>query len=118
MLVQSHAGELTFLPALPKAWGNGKVTGLRARGGLEVDLAWSGGLPTTAILRPMVDGAHVLRIAQGVRISAVRDGSRSIRVQPAADSTARLSVKAGHVYTIEFERSPAPPKDAPLGQAE
>jgi len=118
MLVQSHAGELAFLPALPKAWGNGKVAGLRARGGLEVDVAWNGGLPTTVILRPMVDGAHVLRIAQGVRISAVRDGSRSIRVQPAADSTAQLSVKAGHVYTIEFERSQAPPKHAPLGQAE
>jgi alpha-L-fucosidase 2 len=111
ILVQSHAGELAFLPALPKAWGSGKVAGLRARGGLEVDVAWNGGLPTTAILRPMVDGAHVLRIAQGVRISAIRDGSRPIRVQPAAYSTARLSVKAGHVYTIEFERSPAAPKD-------
>jgi alpha-L-fucosidase 2 len=111
MLVQSHAGELAFLPALPKAWGNGKVTGLRARGGLEVDVAWSGGLPTTAILRPMLDGAHVLRISPGVRISAVREGSRSIRVQPAAGSTTRLSVKAGHVYTIEFERSPDPPKN-------
>lgn len=118
MLVQSQAGELAFLPALPKAWANGRVAGLRARGGLEVDVAWNGGLPTTAILRPMVDGAYVLRIAQGVRISAVRDGSQSIRVQPAADSTARLSVKAGHVYTIEFERSPAPPEHAPMGPAE
>jgi hypothetical protein len=59
----------------------------------------------------MLDGAHVLRISPGVRISAVREGSRSIRVQPAAGSTTRLSVQAGHVYTIEFERSPAPPKE-------
>jgi len=112
MLVQSQGGELAFLPALPKAWSNGKVTGLCARGGLEVDVAWSGGLPTTATLRPAVDGAHLLRMAQGVRISAVRDGSQPIRVQPFNKTMSRLSVKAGHVYSIAFERSPAPPQDA------
>ena len=112
MLVQSQGGELAFLPALPKAWSNGKVTGLRARGGLEVDVAWSGGLPTTATLRPTVDGVHLLRMAQGVRIGAVRDGSQPIRVQPFNKTMSRLSVKAGHVYSIAFERSPAPPKDA------
>src|ERR1017187_3490427 len=112
MLVQSEGGELAFLPALPKAWSNGKVTGLRARGGLEVDVAWSGGLPTTATLRPAVDGAHLLRMALGVRISVVRDGGQPIRVQPFNKTMSRLGVKAGHVYSIAFERSPAPPKDA------
>ena len=102
MLLQSHAGEIEFLPALPKAWSIGSVSGLRARGGLEIDLAWSGGLPTTATLKPTVDSSQYLRIVPGVRIQAFRDGRKTLPVPAVKDSLARLDMKAAHTYTVEF----------------
>ena len=72
MLVQSHAGEIHLLPALPKAWPAGRVTGLRTRGGFDVDLEWSGGQLTRAAIRSRLGGTARIRTAVPVTASGGR----------------------------------------------
>lgn len=63
MLLQSHAGFIHLLPALPSVWPSGRVAGLRARGDVTVDIEWDEGKLTRATLRAGKEGSLRVRAA-------------------------------------------------------
>ncbi len=63
MLVQSWGGSIFLLPALPRAWPRGRVSGLRVRGAAELELAWDSGRLQHALLRSARGGDYRLEHA-------------------------------------------------------
>ncbi|MEV4615249.1 glycoside hydrolase N-terminal domain-containing protein [Kitasatospora sp. NPDC049258] len=82
MLVYSRPGSIELLPALPGAWSTGKVTGIGARGGFTVDLAWASGTLTSATIRGAAGTSTVVR-SGAFRQTVVIPPSGSVTVAPA-----------------------------------
>jgi alpha-L-fucosidase 2 len=68
-LLQSEPGRIHLLPALPKAWKNGTVQGLRARGGFEIDIVWKDGRLTAAKIKSNAGGTcHVFNAEKEIAL--------------------------------------------------
>ncbi|WP_026413412.1 glycosyl hydrolase family 95 catalytic domain-containing protein [Actinomadura oligospora] len=86
MLLYSRPGLIELLPALPSAWSSGSVTGIGARGGFTVDLAWSAGAVTSATLHSVNGTATVVRSGSWSQVVVVPAGG-SVTVTPSGTST-------------------------------
>jgi len=104
MLLQSHTARIALLPARPSVWKTGSVQGLRARGGLEVDLAWRDGLATSAVLRASLDGRRSIRPPAGQRIAEIRSGGKAIVFSADDDDTVEFDVRSGQTYELTFRQ--------------
>jgi len=78
MLLQSHDNTLHFLPALPDAWEHGKVTGLKARGGYEIDIEWEGGELTSTTIRKLNKQPLPLVMLAGKVVDPLKNGKFNI----------------------------------------
>lgn len=74
MLLQSHAGEIHLLPALPEEWANGEIKGLRARGGYTVDIRWKNGKLQQATIVPDHSGTWPVRYGETVKEISFKAG--------------------------------------------
>jgi alpha-L-fucosidase 2 len=95
LLLQSHRGVVDVLPALPAVWPDGSVTGLRARGGLTVDIRWRAGAAVELVLAADRDGP--VRVRCPLLAGGLRDGAGPVPVEPDGDGF-RFSARAGRTY--------------------
>lgn len=108
MLLQSHANSaepnlnvVRLLPALPAAWPTGSFRGLRARGGLEIDLTWQNGKATRAVLKATANHTHHIAAPKRQTITSITPPNAKTVSAGSADEVA-LPVKAGETFIIHL----------------
>jgi alpha-L-fucosidase 2 len=102
MLLQSHAGTVDLLPALPPAWPEGQVAGLRARGGLTVGITWQEGRVTEAHLD--IPSARIVKVRCASMLRLAGGEPEGARFSPTDEpGLAALDAPAPGSYTLRAE---------------
>ena len=100
MLVQSHTGQIHLLPALPSEWSEGRVHGLKVRGGGEISVAWKNSELVHASLKSVVDGTFVLALPNGRKVDFyLNDRPASL---PIVDDAVSVKMQAGDVLVVKY----------------
>lgn len=99
MVLQSHEGELFILPALPSSWKSGRVRGLRARGGFEVDISWDDGDKVDLIIKSNLGRVCKVRTPRAMKMKAI---SPNVPVIWEGDSQFSFKTEGGKSYRIKL----------------
>ena len=97
MLLQSQNGEIHLLPALPSKWRDGRVRGLRARGGFTVNIGWKEGELASAQIDVKTNGP--CRVRTGVPVHVLAEGG-TVQVRELEPGLVEFDAYAGAIYEI------------------
>ncbi|GAA2821965.1 hypothetical protein GCM10020220_008010 [Nonomuraea rubra] len=97
MLLQSHGDQVHLLPALPPAWPAGSYRGLRARGGFEVDVEWSGGGLRRGRVRSDLGRRLTLRTPSAVTVT---ERGRPVKAERPEPGVLVLDTRRGATYDL------------------
>ena len=98
MLMQSHSSEISLLPALPEAWSNGGVEGLRARGGFDVSMQWKVGQLEKAIIKSNHGKTCYLRTKRPVQVFAE---GKAVAITQQGENFISFDTEVGKTYLIK-----------------
>ncbi len=118
MLVQSHEGSIYLLPALPDAWASGKVKGLKARGGFEIDMEWKNKKISHVRIKSHLGGNCRIQTNHKVKVKNIEYSPAKGKnpnplfdyIEPGTpiikDKSKLEELKAPSTYSIDFETKP------------